>query len=318
MRIAYQTEAFPAGMITNGKGNLSVSWDELIWAAVTVGRPNRAHVLAHGDASFYELLFRLSMIRMTLEQTGQRAIRLQRTTAARTLDPSEKGAINYFLGLVVCKLFAAKCLNTPWLLHLDVFRPQLDVVLSGRSRPDLVGHEAKANRWHAFECKGRLSAPDGGAKRRAKAQAARLISVGGTPCTLHVGAITYFRQEVLHFYWRDPEPDKKREIQLGNPAEAWRHYYQPIAAGIAQGQKSSPPSGHRGRDDSGPSTVLADAQLSMHPAVWRYVEKSDWQGAHDVAQELSPQLMDTGYQADGIAVRAGATWSAKFKGNPQA
>lgn len=49
--------------------------------------------------------------------------------------------MNYFLGMTFCKLFAAKLLNTPWLLHLDVFRPTLNPVLSGRSRPDLVGLE---------------------------------------------------------------------------------------------------------------------------------------------------------------------------------
>lgn len=74
----------------------------------------------------YEALFRWSLVRMALEQTGLRASRLRRTTAAKTLDPTEKGAVNYFLGMTFCKLFAAKLLHTPWLLHLDVFRPGLN------------------------------------------------------------------------------------------------------------------------------------------------------------------------------------------------
>jgi hypothetical protein len=48
---------------------------------------------------------------MSLEQSGPRASLLRRT-AARTLDPSEKGAVNYFLGMTFCKLFAAKLLNS--------------------------------------------------------------------------------------------------------------------------------------------------------------------------------------------------------------
>jgi len=132
LRIDYESEAFPpASGISNGNSILQVTWDELLWAAVTVGRPNRQYVFHHGMASKYEALFRLSLVRMALEQSGPRGNRLRRTTAARTLDPSEKGAVNYFLGLAVAKLFADKCLDAPWMLHLDVFRPQLNVQLAG-------------------------------------------------------------------------------------------------------------------------------------------------------------------------------------------
>ena len=153
----------------------------------------------------YEALFRWSLVRMALEQSGPTAHRLRRTTAAKTLDPSEKGAVNYFLGLAVCKLFAAKLLRAPWLMHLDVFRPQLNAVLAGRSRPDLVG-EMQTGGWLALECKGRLSEPGNEAKIKAKQQAQRLTSVNGTAPSLHVGGIAYFRSDVLRFYWQDPRP----------------------------------------------------------------------------------------------------------------
>ncbi len=140
LRTDYESEGFePGGLVKNGRGVLTTSWDELLWAAVTVGRPNRQYVFRHGGASVYEAIFRWSLTRMALEQSGPVAYRLRKTEAARTLDPSEKGAVNYFLGMTLCKLFSAKLLNAPWLMHLDVFRPGLDVVLKGRSRPDLVG-----------------------------------------------------------------------------------------------------------------------------------------------------------------------------------
>src|SRR5437867_1458592 len=160
LRIDVEADGFPAGSpIINGLGTLPTSWDELLGAALTVGRPNRQYVFRHGTASHYEALFRLSLVRMALEQHRPAASRLMRTAAARTLDPSEKGAVNYFLGLAICKLFAAKLLSVPWLLHLDVFRPMLNPVLTGRSRPDLVGQMANGD-WVALECKGRLSEPN--------------------------------------------------------------------------------------------------------------------------------------------------------------
>ena len=119
---------------------------------LTVGRPNTAYVFTHGDASYHEALFRLSLVRMALEQEPSSGS-LLRTTAFRSLDPTEKGAVSYFLGLAICKLFASTLLHTEWLLHIDVFRDQLDVTLLGRSRPDLVG-QGDNDAWHAFECKG--------------------------------------------------------------------------------------------------------------------------------------------------------------------
>src|SRR5438105_5261988 len=160
LQIAYESEDFVAGSgATNGPSVLNTSWDDLLWAALTVGRPNRQYVFRHGAASLYEALFRWSLIRMALEQRGIRASRLRRTAAARTLDPSEKGAVNYFLGLAVCKLFADRLLDAPWLLHFDVFRPLLNPALIGRSRPDLVGQTING-RWVVLECKGYASPPN--------------------------------------------------------------------------------------------------------------------------------------------------------------
>jgi hypothetical protein len=65
-------------------------------------------VFGHGDSSLYEAIFRWSMLRMALEQSGPTAYRLRRTGTARELDPMEKGAVNYFIGMVMCKVFAEK------------------------------------------------------------------------------------------------------------------------------------------------------------------------------------------------------------------
>ena len=171
--IPYTSRDFPSGTIA-GRGDLQTGWGDLLWAALTVGRPNTAYVLAHGDASYHEALFRLSLVRMALEQRPF-SRSLQRTDAFRSLDPTEKGAVSYFLGMAFCKLFASRFLHTTWLLHLDVFRDQLGpALLGGRSRPDLVGQDVKGA-WHAFECKGRSSAPNVEDRRKAKAQAQRLV-----------------------------------------------------------------------------------------------------------------------------------------------
>lgn len=46
IEIDYQSEGFGTGAsVSNGTDVLVTSWDELLWSAVTVGRPNRQYAV---------------------------------------------------------------------------------------------------------------------------------------------------------------------------------------------------------------------------------------------------------------------------------
>ena len=281
-------------------------------AALTIGRPNFQYVFRHGMASIYEAVFRVSLVRMALEQAGPQAYRLRRTAAARTLDPSEKGAINYFLGLTICKLFAHKMLDAPWMLHLDVFRPQLNVVLTGRSRPDLIG-QTRAGDWVAFECKGRIRAPDASAKNRAKEQAQRVVSVNGTTPSLNVGGIAYFRREVLKFFWRDPSPERsevKRPLEVHVEPSAWSYYYRPILH-LIQSQPNQ--LARMSQEEVMMPIEDLDLQIGVHPAVLRAVAGGRWNEAREVLPQIGGVAETIQYRADGIRVLAGPSWLRPFE-----
>lgn len=315
LHIPYKSEHFPPFTVQNGRDVLHVTWGDILWAAITVGRPNRYVVFRHGDASVYEALFRLSLVRMALEQRDPTPY-LWRTNAARTLDPSEKAAVSYFLGMTFCKLFATNLLNTPWLLHLDVFRPQLDPILSGRSRPDLVGQEHGTDRWHAFESKGRSNPIDTNVKNRAKIQARRLLRINGITCSMHIGAITYFRDDMLEFYWIDPTMEETNEIEIDPPPDVWRYYYGPIAEII----KNEGMGVTIERDDSSDGIHLFiedyDIELHVHHAISRHLDLGEWKKAKLAAIEAKESIDETGYQLDGLLVRAGNSWSEKYADYP--
>jgi len=210
--------------------------------------------------------------------------------------------VSYFLGMVLCKLFAARRLQTPWLLHLDVFRDQLNPVTLGRSRPDLVGEDIAGN-WHAFESKGRSSAPSSADKAKAKAQAERLVTVGGTNCSLHVGSFAYFRSDVLEFYWRDPEPGSKEAIELPKPDREWRFYFEP-AFRLADELDSPPLAAER---------EMADVKLEIHPEISDLLRQGEWLRARRRAQELREAFALEDYQPDGLRVTAGDSWAKRFE-----
>jgi hypothetical protein len=313
LEIDCESEGFPnGGPLPNGSDVLSVSWDDLLWAAVTVGRPNRSYVFRNGNSSLYEALFRISAVRMSLEQIGPSARRLRRIAAAKSLDPSEKGAVNYFLGLTLCKLFAAKKLNAPWLLHLDVFRPQLNpTLLSGRSRPDLVG-QTNSGDWVALESKGRASPPVEDAKAKAKLQAERLIAINGTLVQFRIGAFAYFKNDTLKFFWRDPQPDG---VEPRNPIrlkltedEFWRRYYQPILGLVGPDHAATIE-----RENIPLPIKEADLKIKVLPEVMRLLRLEKWKDVGHWCMENQKQLAKSEVHGDGLQIIAGESWSKPFE-----
>ncbi len=298
LRIAYQCVAFPAAYPLQS-GSLTTSWDELLWAAITIGRPSAYHVFRHGPASFHEAIFRLSLIRMAVEQNRNGS--LSRTDAYAALDPTEKGMVSYFLGMTLCKLFSARLLQTPWLLHFDVFRNQLSPNILGRSRPDLVGEDTAGN-WHVFESKGRTTAPSSADKAKAKAQAQRLVTVGGTTCSLHVGSLAYFGSDVLKLYWCDPAPDSEEAIEFPTPDTEWSFYFEP-AFRLAGELGPAPLAAER---------EMADVKLEIHPQIRDLLQRGEWLGARQHARDLRKAFDSEGYQPDGLRVTAGESWSRPF------
>lgn len=180
---------------------IPVTWSEVLHAAITVGRANWRDVFRHGRYSRYEMLYRASMIYANLRAYRGR---IATTSAFLALDPSEKSAVTYFLGLTFTKLMATRLFGIEWLLHLDVYRDLLQPSLMGRSRPDLVGLDL-AGAWSVFEAKGRSSGLDRKTKRNAKKQTQKLRKIGKCVPQLRVASIAYFSSGSLCVHMEDPD-----------------------------------------------------------------------------------------------------------------
>lgn len=164
MEITYNSQNFPRrfGADFQGTHQLQFTVQELMWSAITVGRANLIDVLINGIYSEYEILYRASILVANLALNGTRLVK---SSAYEYLDPSEKSAVSYFLGLTFTKLLSAKLLNIPWLLHIDVYRDQFSRngqafgFGSSRSRPDLIGLNNRRS-WAIMESKGRTNTMD--------------------------------------------------------------------------------------------------------------------------------------------------------------
>lgn len=308
LRLPYTNEAFPPGVLPNGSSELTVTWDEILWAALTIGRPSVHHVFTHGATSFHEGMFRLSLVRMALEQYGPTATRLRRTSAYKNLDPTEKGAISYFLGMTFCKVFSSRLLSTPWLLHLDIFKSTIPTAVLGRSRPDLFGQQIGTGNWLSFETKGRASKPSSADRAKAKAQATRLVSINGRPCTLHVGSFAFFVNDALHFHWIDPASDPQKPIQIPETDDAWRFYYGPSKALWDNFGREAGPQDQGGLEFAVP---FLDLKISVHPLLAPFFVEANWAVAQRTMREFAEQLRAEGFQQDGLKIDSGPSWRVR-------
>ena len=320
-RIEYTSVDFPRSntKISTGTRWENFGWSDLIWAAITVGRGGWFDVVRFGNPSMYEILFRACLLKTAI-QASSTGRTFKWTRAYRNLDPSEKGAVSYFIGLTMSKLFAERFLDVPWLLHLDVYRSQLNpVLLRGRSRPDLVGQSLGSD-WVVFESKGRTSGPTQDDKDKAKVQAGRLTHVNGQQIAYGVALFSYFHRDDLKVYWQDPKPDD----DSNEPAEPFRleaerddflkRYYRPILDSVGTDRL------RRQLEDQQPIPVAeADFSLAIEPKVLRPLLVEDYAAVYHIladtdltasARALAPDIQ---FKKDGIAIKAGDSWSQNVR-----
>lgn len=206
-----------------GTHDLEVTWEEINWAAQTLGKAQH-HVGVHGLFSLFEAAYRTTMVWANLMESA--AGRLTKTPAYQALDPSEKGSISYYLGLIFAKLFAFRRLDTPWLLHFDIYGEEHGAVLEGAEKPDLIGLNSTGN-WIVYEAKGRTGGFSKSVLEEAKNQSQEVTTIGGAEPASRIGSLVYFRSDGLHLSVVDPASGKgrrSRDVTISKQELLTRYY----------------------------------------------------------------------------------------------
>jgi hypothetical protein len=224
--IHYSASRFPASMALTLRGSkaLKVSWSDIMWASISVGKTGLEDLLAHGSYSLDEMRFRIFLVRANL---WERDDLILRSPAYDSLDPSEKGAISYFLGMAMGKLAAWKLLGTPWMVHLAKLTDVSASGLAGRSRPDLAGEDT-SGRWVICEAKGRSGPYDRDALKKAKNQVRQIRSINGLTPHIRMAMETYF-DDGMRLRLIDPDDPTPESVDLKIKKIDFRTtYYRPF------------------------------------------------------------------------------------------
>lgn len=313
-RITYTAGGFSTalGRSLLGTHSLSVSWAEIIWAAISVGRGRLGHLTQYGVFSAFEITYRAALIYANLRE-GPNGV-LGRSSAYNGLDPSEKGAVSYFLGMTLAKLFSHRLLRVPWLMHLDVYRQQLQPILLGKSRPDFVGLTTTSD-WVVMEAKGRTNEYEESVLQNAKIQTQQLTTVQGASPVFRVGCLAYFSAGNLQFAMRDPEGNSDEEKIKDLPLvkeTLLRDYYRPFQVWLQE--------------------ATGVRKVMIRRRIYHAVALEEFDLSVGLSSEVVEQIPDVNptrehhskednefIGADGVFIRLGSIWSpVKMRLEPQA
>ena len=150
------------------------------------------------------------------------------------LDPSEKRAVSYFLGMTQAKIMCERLLRAPHLIHLDAFLAMIGQS-TRTSRPDLVGLSLPAmDVTIAVEAKGRTGGRDDEVIRKAKKQARSLPGVLSTSSALRVASVASFdARRRWEAYLEDP-PGPVQPLDSLTPGALLAAYYRPLVAALLE------------------------------------------------------------------------------------
>ena len=224
-QIEVKSSNFPVGGPT-GKISHSMTKTRLLWAAITVGKPNKAALKQFGMHSKQEAVFRWNMVLSALDFTATPGA-VRNSALFDAMDQTEKGNIDYYLGMVFLKVFAHDLLKTPWLMHFSWLKKlHTPGPMKGKSAPDLVGFNPQTGIWGVYEAKCLNNYYSKSVMADAKKQANQLVTVDTSQCSPNVGSLLYRDgMKRLRFAWADPVPDSGPQTELLTTRETWQEYY---------------------------------------------------------------------------------------------
>jgi hypothetical protein len=323
-----------------GTKTIDVTWAEIIWAALSVGKAESGHLIKHGVLSWYELLMRLYLLKVNFKESLYPFAEFEQTAVYKALDPSEKTSLSYFMGLTTAKLLSNRFLGVPWLVHLDSLDPSR-LKFNSKQRPDLIGLD-KRTEWLVMEAKGRSGKLSKDLIPKALQQTNSLATIDGKAPFLRVACAAYASADILRAHWECPKLSATVGANLIlQPIEFLDRYYASIRNLINSNNQSTtgansndngvirfviPPYRSSNNPDAAEArrvfrfntVTLSDLDLRIgllnEPSAF-FLANPDWHDALLRSESFQGQFDNFNQQlfiaSDGILVQLGSSWNSE-------
>lgn len=315
MYIPYKATNFPAKSPPSlvGQHRLTATWTDIVWSAITAGKPGASHLLAHRWHSLADMVVRTHTVYANLRQRG---MYLDRSSLYDSLDPTEKSATSYFLGMAMAKLFAAEFFTTPWLFHVSqatASGKKISFKEGSKSQPDLIGQKTSSD-WIVVEAKGRTNGLDAGALRKAKGQTEMIRTINGVSPSLRVALQVYFKDRQMRVHIDDPEGAEPEALDVQLDLDSAFAQYYSMAQAITAKSQAREMVGDREfatriDEDSG---VTIGLQASILESVSAGKFQQIREDRTRVPERIAMVDGTSTVYPDGLLIRLDSRWSSQF------
>jgi hypothetical protein len=313
MRIPYAATNFPPSVASAFPSDpyLEVTWADVVWAAITAGKPGASYLLAHGWHSLADLVVRSHTVYANLRQ---RWAYCERSSLYDSLDPSEKSATSYFLGMTMAKLFAARLFDTPWLFHVSSASITGTVIAfkhGTKSQPDLIG-QSSAGDWIVVEAKGRTNGFDLVALQKAKQQTLMVRQVNGVAPLLRIALQTYFASD-LSVRLDDPDEADRDAVDLEVNLDVALLRYYALASAVTR--QTTEVREVQGRRYATRFDIDSGITIGLEIPILERIAQGNFQEVRAALKRLPDEELahpgDTSTYPDGILVALDERWSTE-------
>lgn len=207
---------------------------DMLMTAAKVGMPTLPSNPA-AKRSLLEMQWRMAMVAANLELAAD-GRHWRRTPGYINLDPSEKSAVSYFLGMTQAALMSRIVLGYTHLQHVDLLlkHQQPPRSLGKARRPDLVAEDPlnPGTYTATIEAKGRSNQFDKEALKSAKSQARSLPALNGLAATECIGSEAFF-DDAGNWASKmsDPDPAEVEPLSFGLETYMMLYYRNIVDAG---------------------------------------------------------------------------------------
>ncbi|PYE19550.1 hypothetical protein DFR67_103463 [Williamsia limnetica] len=223
--IPYRLHDFRPIAGVHAMGRVKVNRADLLRASATIGvtpfgrSANRAPTVT-------ELLWRVAMADANLYEDGHH---WRRSDSYTFLNPTEKGAVSYFLGQVQAKIVAETIFQVSTFAQFESYLQARGIPLR-RSRPDFIGFDDSGSVFLTVEAKGRFGTrPSNTEIASAKLQSQAINPGGSYPNDFVYAHVSYFQDDHWNADLYDP-PAARKGQNLDIQHAMFAHYWPTVSA----------------------------------------------------------------------------------------
>lgn len=207
----------------NGMTELEFTGEELYEAVITCGMPFFYLTRNTFKKREEEIIYKIYLLNTALKVDQGYLVFSDKMDY---LDSTERGYLNYYVGMFITKLVSSKIFGFDYLVHLSIAKRYMSIKFNSKKQPDLIAFNIRDDCYSIFEAKGRTRL-DARMLKTAKEQVQAIKWISGSRHSNGIVSAVHPFDGIVKCHLKDPETKEKNNFDISKIRLIWL-YYEPI------------------------------------------------------------------------------------------